>query len=140
VFTANIDTGLDISTIDSEAARDALNVLVDDPSARASQAQRDQPSQAGTEAVIVTEFRQQHRFHSLSFGGVKVVNPLFVLKPTALGAHRVGAPNSPDITIGMNVLRRLHLYFAFGERMLYVSAASQVDSKGKNRTPDESVW
>jgi len=24
----------------------------------------------------------------------------------------------------MNVLRKLHLYFAFGERMLYVSAAS----------------
>ena len=77
----------------------------------------------------------------MTFGGVKVVNALFVLKPTALGAHRVGAPNSPDITIGMNVLRRLHLYFAFGERMLYVSAAaSRADSEGRNSTLDESVW
>jgi hypothetical protein len=130
MFTANIDTGLDISTIDSEEARDALNVLLDDRSANLPEAQQDQPLAAGTETVTVTEFRRQHRFHSLTFGGVTVVNPLFVLKPTPLGAHRVGAPNSPDITIGMNVLRRLHLYFAFGERMLYVSATASENKTG----------
>jgi hypothetical protein len=53
-----------------------------------------------------------------------VVNPLFVVKPVSMGGRKAGDPLSPDITIGMNVLRKLHLYFAFGERMLYVSAAA----------------
>jgi len=30
----------------------------------------------------------------------------------------------PDMIIGMNVLRRLHLYIAFGEAKLYVTDAS----------------
>jgi hypothetical protein len=123
LFTAMIDTGSDISTINSEAAQDIYGVSFDDHPSRA--AQQGQPSQAGTEAVTVTGWRQQHRFHSLTFGGVEIANPLFVLKPGPSGAHRVGAPVSPDITIGMNVLRKLHLYFAFGERMLYVSAAAR---------------
>jgi hypothetical protein len=124
-FTANIDTGLDVSTINSEAAREYFQVPLDDHPADAPRARSDQPLQQnpGTEAVTVTEWRQQHRFHTLTFGGVAVSNPLFVLKPSPPDAHRVGSANPPDITIGMNVLRKLHLYFAFGERVLYVSAA-----------------
>ena len=30
----------------------------------------------------------------------------------------------PELIIGMNVLRKLHVYMAFGERRLYVSPAS----------------
>jgi len=124
-FTANIDTGLDISAINSEAAQAYFNVPLDNPSADTPRTASDQPAQAsaGTEAVTVTGYRQQHRFHALTFGEVTVSNPLFVLKPNPPDAHRVGSPNPPDITIGMNVLRKLHLYFAFGERMLYVSAS-----------------
>ncbi len=72
----------------------------------------------------MTARREQHRFRTLTFDGVEVINPLFVLKPSPSGAHRVGMADSPDITIGMNVLRKLHLYFAFGERLLYVSSAA----------------
>jgi hypothetical protein len=138
-FTANIDTGLDISTINSKAAQDYFDVPLDNHPPGVSQTHSDQPSQAspgqaspGTEAVTVTGWRQQHRFHTLTFGGVTVINPLFVVKPSPSGAHRVGEPDSPDITIGMNVLRKLHLYFAFGERVLYMSAASAQVETQKN--------
>jgi hypothetical protein len=123
-FTANIDTGLDNSTINSKAARDIFGVALEARKPDAPQAQQDQPAAAGVETVTVTASRQQHRFHNLTFGGVTVVNPLFVVKPVDMSVRKAGDPISPDITIGMNVLRKLHLYFAFGERMLYVSAAS----------------
>jgi hypothetical protein len=131
-FMANIDTGLDVSTVNSEAAQAYFNVPLD--SSQAPEMLQGQPAQipARTESVTVTGWRQEHRFHTLTFGGVTVANPLFVLKSGPPDAHRVGAPQSPDITIGMDVLRKLHLYFAFGERMLYVSAASSpVQTDGK---------
>jgi hypothetical protein len=126
LFTANIATALPVSTINSEAARDYFDVPLDDLGSEVPNAQQNQTSQAnsGTETVTVTGYRGQHRFHTLTFGGVTVINPLFVLSPVREGAHRVGAPRSPDVTIGMNVLRKLHLYFAFGERMLYISPAT----------------
>ena len=133
LFTANIDTGLDVSTINSEAAQRYFDVSFDNRPSGASEARQDQPAQAGTENITVTARREQHHFRTLTFGGVEVINPLFVLKPGPSGAHRVGAANSPDITIGMNVLRKLHLYFAFGERLLYVSAAAgPVETEERN--------
>jgi hypothetical protein len=132
-FLANIDTGLDISTINSAAAQEYFDVPLASHQSDVPQTHQDLPAQAspGTEAVVVTARRDQHRFHTLTFGGVTVVNPLFVLTGPAR-ARRAGEPASPDITIGMNVLRKLHLYFAFGEQMLYVStAAGQADTEEK---------
>jgi hypothetical protein len=122
-FIANIDTGLDVSTFNSEAAQAYFNVPLENPPSQAAQESRPSQTTPGTETVTVTGWRQQHRFHTLTFGGVTVTDPLFVLKPGPADAHKVGAPQSPDITIGMDVLRKLHLYFAFGERILYISAA-----------------
>jgi hypothetical protein len=123
-FTANIDTGLDNSTINSKAARDVFGIALEERNTGVPAPSPDQLAMAGVEAVTVTASRQQHRFHNLTFGGVTVVNPLFVVKTVDMSVRKAGDPTSPDITIGMNVLRKLHLYFAFGERMLYVSAAS----------------
>jgi predicted aspartyl protease len=133
-FTANIDTGLDTSTINSEAAQEYFDVAIENGPSEVPQARGDQPRAvtAGAETVTVTAVRQQHRFHTLTFGGISVTNPLFVLKPAPADAHTVGSARSPDITIGMNVLRKLHLYFAFAERMLYLSAAaSPAETQGK---------
>jgi Aspartyl protease len=137
VFIANIDTGLDISTINSKAAQDYFDVPLDDPRPDKPETHRDQSTQPspGTEKITVTARRQEHQFRSLTFGGVTVTNALFVLKPGPMGVHRAGDPEPPDITIGMNVLRKLHLYFAFGERMLYVSAAGAV----RTRTDEDKV-
>jgi hypothetical protein len=133
LFAANIDTSLDVSTINSEAAQDYLGVPIDTRPSDAADTRHDQPAPAGTETVTVTGWRDQHRFRTLTFGGVTVLNPLFMLRPAPPGAHRAGVPQSPDITIGMNVLRRLHLYFAFGERMLYVSAAAGQGGDGEKK-------
>ena len=116
-FTADIDTGLDISTINSKAAQDYFDVPLDDhqPEVLETHQPQARSTKSSTETVTVTARRQQHQFHSLTFGGVTVTNPLFVLKPGPMGVHRRG-PDPPDITIGMNVLRKLHLYFAFRER------------------------
>ncbi|HVW72332.1 MAG TPA: aspartyl protease family protein [Rhizomicrobium sp.] len=124
-FTANIDTGLDNSTINSKAARDHFGVMPEQRKPEGVAAKSDQPVQTGIEAVTVTGLRQEYRFHDLRFGGVTVVNPLFVVKPVDMGVRKAGDPVTPDITIGMDVLRKLHLYFAFGEKRLYVSGQPQ---------------
>jgi hypothetical protein len=128
-FTANIDTGSEISTINSDAARRYFAVSPGQL-APAGAALPDAPAQAAsrpgvdTESVTVTGWRAEHRFHTLILGGVTVINPLFVLHPRPAAAESVGGPRGPDVTIGMNVLSKLHLYFAFGERILYVSASA----------------
>ena len=76
-----------------------------------------------------------HSFHSLAFGEVTVNNPLFLVQPNIAGVRdrdndlqlnslirREDDFPRPDVTIGMDVLRRLHLYFAFAERKLYVTS------------------
>jgi hypothetical protein len=128
VFTANIDTGTEVSSINSSAARRFYEIPANELGALSG---GETPSSVpgggaiagGTESVTVTGFRAEHRFHNLTFGGVTVTNPLFVLPRPPADAGRVGSARRPDITIGMNVLRALHLYFAFKERVLYVSAA-----------------
>jgi len=78
-----------------------------------------------------------HDFKSLAFGDVAVNNPKLELIPNAMGrnadrAQYVGDRtksdrteiNVDDMIIGMDVLRKLHIYIAFGERKMYVSEAS----------------
>lgn len=136
-FTGNIDTGAEVSSINSAAARRYYDIAAGaSPSGDAPPAAPGQTATAvagGTESVTVTGLRATHRFHALTFGGVTVTNPLFVLRPEPADADRVGHVRRPDITIGMNVLRALHLYFAFKERVLYVSAADAPPSaQGKS--------
>jgi hypothetical protein len=77
-----------------------------------------------------------HDFKSLSFGDVAVTNPKLTLIPNAMGRNAdrsqyVGDRtksdkteiNVDDMIIGMDVLRKLHVYIAFGERKMYVSEA-----------------
>jgi hypothetical protein len=128
-FTANIDTGSDFSTINSDVARaqygsdrDVPGAAPDSSDAAAGSAVADTPSFA-IESVTVTGRRAMRRFHTLMLGGVTVTNPAFALRPPLPGESRAYGPREPDITIGMNILSKLHLYFAFKERILYVSPA-----------------
>jgi len=52
----------------------------------------------------------------MSFAGVKVINPHIALLPN---------PRAPDtqIVVGTTIMRRLHLYIAYNEKALYVTAA-----------------
>ncbi|HWY61634.1 MAG TPA: retropepsin-like aspartic protease [Rhizomicrobium sp.] len=78
-----------------------------------------------------------HDFKSLSIGDIAVTNPKLILIPNAMGRNAdrsqyVGDRtksdkteiNVDDMIIGMDVLRKLHIYIAFGERKMYVSGTS----------------
>jgi len=76
----------------------------------------------------------RHRFASLSFGGVTVANPMIdVIRDLAerMGPRTVTGTRVPDVQeelpdllIGMDILRHLHLYIAYGEQKLYITPAS----------------
>ena len=60
-------------------------------------------------------------FQKMSFGDVEVNHPDIVLVPdreAGMGSHR------PKLIIGLSILRQLHLYIAYQEKMLYITPAS----------------
>ena len=87
--------------------------------------------------------RYPRRFSELSFEGVTVANPVIIIQPLLSGGsdnratlgsraqHMDDETNrlAPDMIIGMDVLRHLHIYLATGEEKLYITEA----------TPGESV-
>ena len=75
-----------------------------------------------------------HPFASLSFGGVEVQNPKIIIMTNHMGTetHPVGNgsrlstagnAHSSDLIVGMDVLRHLHIYVAYGEETLYITPA-----------------
>ena len=60
-------------------------------------------------------------FKSLSFeGGVAVANPDLMLFRRS-EAIVLGSGNAPDMLIGANILRQLHIYIAYNEQKLYAT-------------------
>ncbi len=75
------------------------------------------------------------RFGTLSFEGVTVLNPMVDLVPDevtrSLGDQRPTGSLTrpadtglPDLILGMPVLSKTHMYIAYGERKVYITAAS----------------
>ena len=82
----------------------------------------------------------RHVFGSLSFGDIAVTNPHVIIIPNAMGntgdrwaritrSAQVDVANAPQLIIGMDVLRKLRMYMAFGEGKLYISPASAPATK-----------
>lgn len=67
-------------------------------------------------------FGDQHgSFQSLSFEGLEIKNPDIEL----ISDQKIGFRGGLQvIVLGMGTLRQLHLYFAFGERKLYLTSAT----------------
>jgi predicted aspartyl protease len=77
------------------------------------------------------------RYSALSFEGITITNPLVIVRPVHFGGkddptvlasraqHLFDTADrfAPDIIIGMEVLRHLHLYYAIKEHKLYVTPA-----------------
>lgn len=65
--------------------------------------------------------RYRYPFKTLTFDDVTVTNPDITLIPDAQSKM-----SASDITIilGMNVIRRLHMYIAYGEQYIYVTPAT----------------
>lgn len=88
------------------------------------------------------------RFANLSFEGVTVANPVIIVRPIVFGGGRgVDSPAddlkpgsraehkddiitrlAPDLNIGMDVLRHLHVYVATTENKLYITEATPGES------------
>jgi len=79
----------------------------------------------------------QHTFKSLNFEGLAVANPAIDIipdlehgqigrpPPTGTRINDPGAEQGlPDMMIGMDILRHLHLYVAYKEQKLYITPAS----------------
>ncbi len=75
-----------------------------------------------------------HTIQLLSFEGLAVQNLAALVQtnsmvrnrdsgPTLASRAQSTDPRIPDLTIGMDVLHQLHVYIAFGEKKLYVTAA-----------------
>ena len=72
---------------------------------------------------VLTDGKGHYPFKALSFGSVAVNNPEIHLasdKDTKMLGW-----GGPRLLLGMGVLRRLHLYIAYKEEMLYVTPATQ---------------
>jgi predicted aspartyl protease len=125
-LTAIIDTGAPWTVFDIARARRKLGFTP-----TAASAPPGTPPDDPAEQIY---FRQ---YTALAFEGVTIANPLMVLRPFSIGGGRNDPVNlgsrarhasadqrTPDIIIGMEVLRHLHLYYAANEEKLYITPAT----------------
>ena len=106
---ATIDTGAYRSVVSLETIEDLFNI--DEKNADLHLAPR------------ATADRPVYRypFKTLSVQSITVTNPDITLMPNSMSRL---PPGAPKMLLGINVLRQLHLYFAYHEHTLYVTPAT----------------
>ena len=123
---AMLDTGADESTLTLPVAQATFGVTPGDSSTPVAK------EPLNGKVIVYT-----HRFKSLSLEGIAISNPTLVLIPDMMrkmdphdsieGDTRIRNPNSdigtPDMILGMDILRRLHVYIAYKEKKLYITPA-----------------
>jgi hypothetical protein len=125
---AVVDTGAPVTLLSQARATRLFHIHPDSPSIERAPATR--PGELGP---------YRTRFKSLSFEGVVVANPLIYLMPDAaehsmtvdegkLANHpELGSMTDvPHFILGLDVLCKLHLYIAWREQKLYLTAADAV--------------
>jgi predicted aspartyl protease len=134
-FDAIIDSGAPNSSLSAEAARRFFGLT---------------PASPGMEKwPSLTKYPQypvyKHKFDALRFNGVAVSNPAVAIWPDIVNRNADRSMQStesrthfsranvgvPQLIIGMDILRKLHVYFAFREHRMYVSDASSNSSPPK---------
>ena len=100
-----LDTGSTLSELSLDFAHDKFGIS---------------PSDAGVKDLGEHAFGHTYgyTFKTMTFGGVAVGNPYVMLVPDV---HDLRAT---DGLIGMAVLRHLHMYIAYKEKKIYITAAS----------------
>jgi predicted aspartyl protease len=98
---AILDTGASVSVFSLETAEDLF----------------------GLDGAAVKKNRNRYPFKTLTLQGVTVNNPDLVLVPDDK-SKIMGGWNEPKLLLGMGILRQLHLYIAYKEHNIYVTAAS----------------
>jgi hypothetical protein len=94
----------------------------------------------------------QHQFKTLDFDGIAVGNLSVAIVPdflkdkygaTALTGTRIVSRTAndefPDMLIGMNVLKHLHIYIAYGEGKLYATPAGVPTAPTSEATSDKTA-
>jgi len=119
-LVAMIDTGSPHSSIGLAEAQRYFGL---------SPASPDMVTAAKANGSVTTYTR---KFGVLSFEGIEIHDPTVAVLQTdfldreraAAGAHVIGQVSQPwDMTLGMDVLRHLHVYIATKERKLYITPA-----------------
>ena len=122
---AEIDTGATNTTMRATAAKRVFDIVPETPG----------NVPLNTQGMAAAFGRV---FSTLDFEGVAVKNPHIVIVPELIGSKD---PNNgtrtdtrakmvddlddrPDMLIGMDILKKLHLYIAFDENKIYISEAS----------------
>ena len=124
-FDAVIDTGSQHSTISLPVAQRVFGLSPQSPDVAPLGAVNNDPALTGF----------VHKFGSLSFGGVKVLTPDMMILPDLTHPYRSQQTGNrafqrksdmalPEVIIGMDVLRHLHIYLAPDEQNVYISLAS----------------
>jgi predicted aspartyl protease len=131
-FNAMIDTGATRSTISLETAKRLFDL---DPQSPGMQ-------KAGNVNGDSKLASFTYVFHTLSFNGIDVSNPRLLIMPDRMGSSGreqqtgnralldTASLTLPELVLGMDILRHLHIYMAFNEKYFYVSAGSDPRKPG----------
>ena len=130
-FSAIIDTGAYNTSMSAVTAKSAFDVTADSPGAVPDGFLNGDPKAQ----------RFGYVFHSLAFEGIAVSNPHVVIFPDligkkdpgntfVLGSNIIKADDGmgSEVTVGMDVLKRLHIYIAYQEQKLYITPPDQVSA------------
>ena len=124
-MTAEMDTGAPNTSMRNDAARRLFDLTPETP----GNIPLNQQGMAAAYGRV---------FSTLDFEGVAVTNPHVIIMPDLVGskdpnnARQTGnltrmmddPDDPPDMLIGMDILRKLHLYIAFDESHIFISEAS----------------
>jgi hypothetical protein len=117
-LTAVIDTGSPWTILNSAWAKENLGFSADARAPQPPGVPMDQPDQQ-------IYFR---KYSALTFPGITIAKPLVVVRPLQFGEGGEPVGRAPDMIIGMEVLRHLHLYYAADEKKIYITPATAGDS------------
>ncbi|HEY5083812.1 MAG TPA: pepsin/retropepsin-like aspartic protease family protein [Rhizomicrobium sp.] len=135
-LTAVIDTGSPWTILSSEWAETNLGFSPEASAAQSPGVPKDEPDKQ-------VYFR---KYSELSFPGIAIKKPLVIVRPVQFGDGEdsdTTKRRAPDLIIGMEVLRHLHLYYAASEQKFYITPAASGDSplpKAVAPPPDGHAW
>jgi Aspartyl protease len=138
-FRAMIDTGSSDTLLDLTTAKRVFGLTPESPDMTLEGHANDDP-----DLPIYG-----HHFTSLAFEGVEIANPRIGLVPDRMtskdqnnsletGSHITRAYDEiklPEVIIGMNVLKKMHVYIAYKEQNLYITAAGVPDAPSPSTAP-----
>ena len=130
-FKAALNTASQTSAMSTDTAKFVFGVTADSPGAVPLDSPDGNPAHRA--------FR--YTFQTLTFDTVTVTNPKFVVYPDLTGSkdpnnsgrtdtrlRRIDDNIGGGLSIGMDVLRKLHLFVAYSENKLYITPASAPQS------------